>query len=335
MDIFTQALLGSAVAQLGAKKSEIKIATFIGCIAGIVADADIFIQSANDPLLFLDYHRHFTHAIAFIPIGALIGALVCWPFVRKNINFSRLYFFAFLGYMLSGVLDAFTGYGTHLLLPFSDDRIAANLISIIDPIFTLSLLVGVIGNIKFKSKKITIYSLIFCATYLATAYLQQGRAANIQSEIAKKRGHVIEKSILKPTLGNIVLWRSIYLYQDKYYIDAIRVGLSNDKIYQGETVKRVILDNNFSFVDKDSQLYQDIMRFQSFSNNYIAFDPRDQSILGDIRYSMLPNRANPLWGIVIDANKADEHTPYLTMRKHNKKLRQQYISMILGDNINQ
>jgi inner membrane protein len=334
MDIFTQALLGSAVAQLGAKKSEIKIATFIGCIAGILADADIFIQSANDPLLFLDYHRHFTHAIAFIPIGALIGALVCWPFVRKNINFSRLYFFAFLGYMLSGVLDAFTGYGTHLLLPFSDDRIAANLISIIDPIFTLSLLVGVIGNIKFKSKKITIYSLIFCTTYLVIAYIQQGEATNIQYEIAKKRGHVIEKSIVKPTLGNIVLWRSIYLYQDNYYIDAIRVGLSNDKIYQGETVKRVILDNNFSTIDSTSQLYQDIRRFQTFSNNYIAFDPRDQSILGDIRYSMLPISANPLWGITINPNNSDDHTPYLTMRKHNEKLRQQYIGMVLGEDIN-
>ena len=335
MDIFTQALLGSAVAQLGAKKSEIKIATFIGCIAGILADADIFIQSANDPLLFLDYHRHFTHAIAFIPIGALIGALVCWPFVRKNIKFRRLYFFAFLGYLLSGVLDAFTGYGTHLLLPFSDERIAANLISVIDPIFTLSLIVGVIGNIKFKSKKITIYSLLFCTVYLTTAYVQQGRAIDIQSEIATNRGHLIEKSIVKPTLGNIVLWRSIYLYQDKYYIDAIRVGLSNDRIYQGETVKSVSPDSNFSLVDKDSQLYQDIMRFQSFSNNYIAFDPRDQSILGDIRYSMLPDSANPLWGIVINPKKSDEHTPYLTMRRHNKKLRQQYINMILGEDINQ
>ncbi|HIB28525.1 MAG TPA: metal-dependent hydrolase, partial [Candidatus Thioglobus sp.] len=218
MDIVTQALLGSAVAQLGARKSEIKIATFIGCIAGILADADIFIQSANDPLLFLDYHRHFTHAIAFIPIGALIGAIVCWPFVRKSINFSRLYLFAFLGYLLSGVLDAFTGYGTHLLLPFSDERIAGSIISIIDPVFSLSLLVGVIGNLIYKSKNIIIYSLIFCAAYLATAYIQQGKATNIQSEIAKNRGHIIEKSIVKPTLGNIILWRSIYLYQDKYYI---------------------------------------------------------------------------------------------------------------------
>jgi inner membrane protein len=333
MDILTQALLGSGVAQLGAKRSEIKIATFIGCIAGILADADIFIQSANDPLLFLAYHRHFTHAIAFIPIGALIGALVCWPFVRNKINFSRLYFFAFLGYLLSGALDAFTGYGTHLLLPFSDERVAANLISIIDPIFTLSLLVGVIGNIKFKSKKIVIYSLLFCIAYLATANIQQGRAANIQSEIAKKRGHVIEKSIVKPTLGNIVLWRSIYLYQDNYYIDAIRVGPSNDRVYQGETVKSVSLNTEFSFIDKDSQLYQDIIRFQTFSNHYVVFDPRDQSILGDVRYSMLPNSASPLWGVTINPNKADEHTPYLTMRKHNAKLRQQYIDMISGEDI--
>jgi len=335
MDIFTQALLGSGVAQLGAKKSEIKIATFIGCIAGILADADIFIQSANDPLLFLDYHRHFTHAIAFIPIGALIGALVCWPFVRKKINFGRLYFFAFLGYLLSGVLDAFTGYGTHLLLPFSDERVAANLISVIDPIFTLSLLIGVIGNIKFKSKKIIIYSLLFCTAYLSTAYVQQTRATSIQSEIAIKRGHIIEKSIVKPTLGNIVLWRSVYLYQDKYYIDAIRVGLNNDRIYQGETVKSVSPNIDFSFIDKDSQLYQDVIRFQTFSNDYIAFDPNDQSILGDIRYSMLPNSVSPLWGITINPNKSDEHTPYLTMRKHNKKLRQQYISMLLGKDIKQ
>ena len=68
-------------------------------------------------------------------------------------------------------------------------------------------------------------------------------------------------------------------------------------------------------------------------NNYIAFDPRDQSILGDIRYSMLPISANPLWGITINPNNSDEHTPYLTMRKHNEKLRQQYIGMVLGEDI--
>ncbi len=177
--------------------------------------------------------------------------------------------------------------------------------------------------------------MIFCVAYLATANVQQGRATNIQSEIAKKRGHIIEKFIVKPTLGNIVLWRSVYLYQDKYYIDAIRVGLGNNKIYQGETVKNALPTINLSTIDRASLLYQDIMRFQSFSNNYIAFDPRDQSILGDIRYSMLPNSASPLWGIKINPIHADQHTPYVIMREHNTLLRQQYIAMVLGKDIDQ
>ena len=49
---------------------------------------------------------------------------------------------------------------------------------------------------------------------------------------------------------------------------------------------------------------------------------------------MLPISANPLWGITINPNNSDEHTPYLTMRKQNEKLRQQYIGMVLGDDIN-
>ena len=127
------------------------------------------------------------------------------------------------------------------------------------------------------------------------------------------------------------MWRSVYLYQDNYYIDAIRVGLNNDRIYQGEVIKSALPKNNFSTIDGDSQLHKDIVRFQTFSNNYIAFDPNDQSIIGDIRYSMLPTNAEPLWGIKINPNKADEHTPYLTIRKHNAKLRQRYIDMFFGE----
>ena len=33
----------------------------------------------GDALLVLDYHRHFTHALAFVPFGALIAALLLWP----------------------------------------------------------------------------------------------------------------------------------------------------------------------------------------------------------------------------------------------------------------
>ena len=66
MDPFTQGIVGTTVAQSGAKKNTLIIASVIGLLAGLAADLDIFIRSSTDPLLFLQYHRHFTHSIFFI-----------------------------------------------------------------------------------------------------------------------------------------------------------------------------------------------------------------------------------------------------------------------------
>jgi len=330
MDIISQGLLGSAVAQLGAKKSEIRIATMIGCIAGLLADADIFIQSSTDTLLFLEYHRHFTHSLIFIPIGAFISAVICWPFAKRHLSITRIYYYAFLGYLLSGVLDAFTSYGTHLLWPFADERIAWHLISVVDPIFTLALLAGVVTGLVKRANKAPAFSLIFCAAYLTISGVQSERAATVQDEIVKARGHKIEKSIVRPTLGNIVLWRSVYRYQGNYYIDAIRVGLGQKRIFAGTSVPSVDIDKDFAQLNQDSRLYQDIVRFKHFSNNYLALNPNNPAILGDVRYSITPTSAQPLWGILLNLEQPENHAVYTTLRQHSKRQRQDFIDQVLG-----
>ena len=80
MDLLTQGLLGAALAQAGSKQQETRIATGVGFFAGLLADADILIQSDQDPLLTVEFHRHFTHSIFFVPFGALIAALILWFF---------------------------------------------------------------------------------------------------------------------------------------------------------------------------------------------------------------------------------------------------------------
>ena len=80
MDIVTQGLIGATAAQGGARSSdEVRLASLIGFCAPLLADADALIRSTEDPLLFLEYHRHFTHALLFIPFGALIASLLLWP----------------------------------------------------------------------------------------------------------------------------------------------------------------------------------------------------------------------------------------------------------------
>ena len=59
------------------------MAGLLGALAGMAPDLDVLIRSSTDPLLFLEYHRQFTHSLAFIPIGAALCTAILYPFVRK------------------------------------------------------------------------------------------------------------------------------------------------------------------------------------------------------------------------------------------------------------
>ena len=86
MDPITQGAIGAIVATAVAPAKHVRLAAFVGWAGGMLADADIFIRSASDPLLNIEYHRHFSHSLLFIPVGALICAAFVWMFVRKRFS---------------------------------------------------------------------------------------------------------------------------------------------------------------------------------------------------------------------------------------------------------
>ncbi|MBI1886767.1 MAG: metal-dependent hydrolase, partial [Nitrosomonadales bacterium] len=154
MDILTHGLLGGTLAQSCSKKEETRTATVTGFLAALLADADALIRSGTDPLLVLEYHRQFTHSLIFIPAGALLVTLLLWPAfkaLRYPIAFRRIYLYALLGCATSGLLDACTSYGTHLLWPFTGERIAWSIVPIFDPLF--SLLLGAMLLFGLRSRK--------------------------------------------------------------------------------------------------------------------------------------------------------------------------------------
>jgi inner membrane protein len=321
LDPLTQGVLGAALPQSISNKKSIGSIGIIGFLSGLAPDLDILIRSESDPILFLEFHRQFTHSLIFIPFGGLICALILYYLIgkRSEISFKDTWIYSTLGYATHGLLDACTSYGTLLFWPFSQTRIAWNNISIIDPLFTIPLLVLII-TAGIKQKKIYAFiAILWAVFYLSMGVYQKNEAIKVGKKIAENRGHNITRITVKPSIGNLLLWKSIYESQNKFYVDAIRLGWS-PKIFNGESVDKINIQSEFPWLMIKSQQAKDIERFKWFSNNYIASNPKNRNQILDIRYSALPNEIGGLWGIELSKEKNNnDHVEYITSRTISKK----------------
>ena len=316
MDPVTQGIVATTSAQVFSKKNHLIIASMIGFLAGLSPDIDIFIRSDTDPLLFLEYHRQFTHSLFFIPIGSLLCAIVFYYVFAKKFNFSfrNTYIFSLIGYATHGVIDSFTTYGTQLLWPFSNERIAWNSISVIDPLFTLPVIILCLITLIKGDKKYSFYAIAWMLMYQLAGFIQKDRAENIIYDYAKIKGHDVNEIEAKPSFANIVVWKVIYSDDSNYYVNAIKLGLS-PKIYPGEMIKKLDIRKDFKWLEPSTQQAKDVQRFRWFSNNYLGISKHNKNIIYDIRFSSIPNEVEGLWGIQLDKNKGkDEHITYVTNR---------------------
>ena len=330
MDPLSQGVLGVAAAQAVSRQPQTRRAAFIGLVAGLTPDADVFISSATDPLLSLQFHRQFTHALAFIPVGALLVALVLHPFVGRNVfRFRTTYLFCLAGYATHGLLDACTSYGTQLLWPFSDLRVAWNNISIIDPLFTLAILLLVMLGVWRRSPVLGRCALIWVMAYLSLGVVQRDRAAAIGHDVAATRGHVVERLSAKPTFGNLLVWKIIYESDGTFFVDAVRVGLSR-RHYPGDAIAKLDTTRDLPWLQPGSQQARDVERFRWFSGDYLALV--GDNTITDIRYSLVPNEIEGLWGIALSPRAAPhEHVRPVGGRAVNAGKWRAFRDMLLGD----
>ena len=313
MDPVTQGVLGASLSQsFSRNKKQTAIAGLFGLLSGLAPDLDVFIRSSSDPLLFLEYHRHFTHSLAFIPFGGLLCGTVMYLLLGKRwgVSFLLTCLYCTLGYATHAVLDACTSYGTQLFWPFSNIRIAWNSMSIIDPIYTVPIIVGVLMAAIKKQPSIARIVFAWALIYPCIGVFQHNRAIEAGLTLAHARGHEPIRINAKPSLGNIFLWKVIYETHEYYYVDAVRV-LSDTKKYPGEKIEKLDIARDFYWLDSDSQQAKDIERFRWFSNGYIAQDPNNPNRIVDVRYSFVPNEVEALWGILLSPQAdVDEHVVY-------------------------
>lgn len=332
MDPLTQGVLGASLSQSVVTRKRAAVAGLFGLLGGMAPDLDVLIFSTTDPLLFLEYHRQFTHALVFIPFGGFLCGLLLFALVgrRWGITLFHSWLYCSLGYATHGLLDGCTSYGTQLLWPFSDQRFAWNVMPIIDPLYTLPILVLVVYAAVRKSPLLARVALAWALIYPCVGLVQRDRAISAGWELARERGHQPVRLEAKPSFANLIVWKIIYETEDQYYVDAVRAAVSI-RYYTGDSVQKLDLARDFPWLAPDSQQAKDIERFRWFSNGYIALDHQYSNRLIDVRYSMVPNEIAALWSIELSEHVGlSEHAMFLVTRDPTRQQREAFRQMLFG-----
>lgn len=315
MDSISHAALGASWAQSASRK-KIVVAGIVSALAAMAPDLDTLIQSPADPLLFLEYHRQFTHALLFVPVGALLCAGAFWRFVRTRLTFLETYLFCLLGYGSHLLLDACTTYGTQLFWPFSDARIAWAIIAVLDPFFTVPVVALVMLAGWKRRRRYARIALVWAVAYVGLGALQNVRATAAGAELARSRGHVPVRLEAMPALGSLLLWKVIYEHDGRYYVDAVRTGVVGTVAYPGENVAKLNVARDYPWLAQDSQQALDIERFRKISADFLTVDDDAPNRVVDLRYSMVPNEIEGFWAIVLMPNAAaTAHVEFVTTRE--------------------
>lgn len=334
MDIVTHAVLGATLATALASTrrapkplAQRRIAAGAGAAAGLLPDADALIQSGADALLVLDYHRHFTHALAFVPIGALVAALLLWPLLRRRLGFGALYLYSLAGYLAHPLLDACTSYGTHLWLPFSPRKEAWNLIAVFDPLFTLLLALPLAVQLLRPRGAAAVRWSLLGAAYLGIGFAQQQRVEAAALETAQARGHRPAQLSVKPSMANLLLWRALYVHDGRVQVDAFHAGATL-RHYPGASAPLLDAAAERALASGEERRLRDIRRFRAFSDGFAVVDPAHPGFVGDARYAMQPTAIAPIWGIEWPGPGAQ--TRFVSRHDFTPAMRHDFLAMLAG-----
>jgi inner membrane protein len=222
MDSVTQLALGAGVAAavLGPKIGP-RRAALVGAALGTAPDLDVFVP-LGDPVSDFVLHRGPTHSLV---IQALATPLFAEPlrllFSQLQEHRLAVYLAVYLCFATHALLDAMTIYGTRLLWPLVPDPVGLGSIFIIDPLYTVPLLVALVwalcaGQWTGRFARALTVALAVSTGYLAwSAGAQQIAAARGEAALASL-GIEAERVTVTPTPFNTLFWRVIAVESERY-----------------------------------------------------------------------------------------------------------------------
>ncbi|MCB0275510.1 MAG: metal-dependent hydrolase [Calditrichaeota bacterium] len=175
MDTVTQIALGAAVGELALGRKIGNRAMVYGAIGGIIPDLDILITPFFSETAALGIHRGYSHSLLFAFVLAPIAAYLLRKYhPAREVRWHQWFNLAFWSVFTHPILDAFTTYGTQLFLPFSNYPVAFSSVFVIDPLYTLPLIIGLILSWRLARENPTRRTINMVTLGISSAYLLLG-----------------------------------------------------------------------------------------------------------------------------------------------------------------
>jgi len=226
VDSITHAAVGAALGEwlLGKRLGNRALAW--GAVIGILPDLDAVSLPFCDAAGVLWWHRGPSHSLLLMVLVSLAAAP--WLAKRwKRDKVSKVWagFFVFVVWGSHVLLDCFTVYGTAVWWPFPVPRVAFNHLFIIDPVFTLPLVVTLCWLAFLRTKKqgpkrrrLNAWGLGLAAAYaLLSVGMKFVVSAGFDADLAR-RGVICRRRMEAPTPFNILLWRSVVDCGDEFWV---------------------------------------------------------------------------------------------------------------------
>lgn len=213
MDSITQALLGAAIGEAGYREKCGGRAVVWGAFIAAAPDLDMIVGAFGEWQTIL-HHRGVTHSWVCQTAAAPILGYLAWRFFGKRkgswVSWAMLTWWALVTHP---ALDTCTAYGTQLFAPVDTYRHAIDAVAIVDPIYSVPLLVAALlawrGKDRARSRRFAIGALVFSTLYLGVGWGMSQRAEAIAADDLAAEGFAPVEIRALPTLGNCVVHRVI------------------------------------------------------------------------------------------------------------------------------
>lgn len=221
MDSVTQVLLGASVgvAVMGRRTALWKSALW-GGVAGLLPDLDVLLDH-GDPILNMIRHRAETHALLLLTLFAFPMAWVVSRIHRQPQLYGRWWWALMLALVTHPLLDLMTIYGTQVFQPFTDEAYGLGSIFIIDPVYSLPLLVGVVAALRVKTVgralAINGWALAFSTAYLVWSALAQAWVTQHARASLQAQGLPSQQLLVTPAPLTTAVWRVVALDGERFH----------------------------------------------------------------------------------------------------------------------